>query len=354
MFGALAGLIQEDRKRLGESIDALQQKVAIGKIKRDMESYLDTYGMDLSSENIRAHGKKTGNYDWKDALVHGVTEWKKGQSEGQRLRTPGSQLIDFQGEPVGEAQPFKEAATPAWFGKLSFAEKFPSIAKKYPKTFGMEKSIDEKLEDARKMGDLKLTQELERFKKEIAAGYKETPAQARTADLEAELRTKARLSKEGFIEKPGVARTKDEQVSIGLLKEKERLLTGRDTIAKRKLDIITKWQNNGVLSNDEKRFIGISNPLTGELTESAAIKNLSDLGLMHGLDPEEVARAQQFFMTQKRMGNDTKDALFATLDEIKDISIISKYKTPEELRDSDLPVSEKIRIGKKAWPTRFK
>jgi len=136
MIGALAGLIQDDRKRLGESIDALQQKVAIGKIKRDMKSYLDTYGMDLSSENIRAHGKKTGNYDWKDALIHGVTAWKKGQTEGQYQESPGQITRDFTGKELTRGLD-KDEKTPDWLLKVGVAEKNPDIAKKYPTLFGM-------------------------------------------------------------------------------------------------------------------------------------------------------------------------------------------------------------------------
>ena len=115
MFGALAGLIQDDRKRLGESIDALQQTVKIGKIKRDMKSYLDTYGMDLSSENIRAHGKTVGNYDWKDALVEGIKQFRSAQSEGRYQESPGQITRDFSGKELTKGLDKVEKFTPIPF-----------------------------------------------------------------------------------------------------------------------------------------------------------------------------------------------------------------------------------------------
>ena len=115
MFGALAGLIQDDRKRLGESIDALQQTVKIGKIKRDMKSYLDTYGMDLSSGNIRAHGKTVGNYDWKDALVEGIKQFRSAQSEGRYQESPGQITRDFSGKELTKGLDKVEEFTPIPF-----------------------------------------------------------------------------------------------------------------------------------------------------------------------------------------------------------------------------------------------
>ena len=339
LLGALAATNINYQNRLHGSIQnftAEQQKV---KIKRGIQEYLGRYGTDLSEENFRELFKNDPEVG--QGVMQMMANFQKTQPEkwetlssiggqGRQRNTKTNKIESFGSrEPVKTFSkiPFYDSKTRQVVNARSLEEalRFSADPNKSRGTSPAAKvqTTDDKIKEAKAL---------------IAAGVKTDPTERtaqiiKTVDDDGNPIQKAVVPKVGDVYEPQ-AKPK--------------------SIASEKLKIIEKWKSGGSLTGEQKRFIGIDKPLQGEMTEPAATKLFSDLGLMHGLMPEDVAKATQFFITKKAEGKTTKAALFETLDEIKDISLMSQYETAEDLKNSSLPVSEKIRIGKKKWPNRFR
>lgn len=299
LLNTLAQTDQAGRQSMVEGVQGMFTAQKRAKLRESVRAYFQEYGMDLSPDNLKAWMNKTGaGIEGVNVVTQAVKQFKGAQVEGQYSLSPGAGRYGPEG--LIEERGFKPTETPA-----------------------------EKLERAKS---------LERFKNKFR-GYKPKDESAAI-----------RLKKAGKLTTHEKVAEKKAMIKAGVISDPKKA-----TLAGEKLKIVELWKK-GSITEEQKRFINIDKPLQGEMTEPAAAKLFSDLGLMHGLEPEDVATATKFFITKRSQGKSTKQALFETLDEIKDIALMKEaeeYETPEDLKNSDLSVNEKVRIAKKKWPNQF-
>ena len=134
------------------------------------------------------------------------------------------------------------------------------------------------------------------------------------------------------------------------------------TLSDEKLKVFKKAQNKGLdkLSPTERLLIG-ADKKTGELSENAAIDNLTQMAEFNGLDTPAVAESQKYFMELVTEGVERKQAFIETLDYIKELTgemeledKAGGYESPEDVKKAyksgTLTRDEAKKILDLKWP----